>query len=224
MTRCPAHDDGTASLKIDDGENGTTLVHCHAGCSQEAVIAELRDRGLWSAIGDRSVARSRRTVKPAPVAPVPANASAPSFKHPQHGEPSSTWAYRDASGALLFYVCRFDRPGGRKEIAPLSYTAAGWRWLSATRPRPLYGLELLAAKPGAQVIVVEGEKAADSLRALLGPDYPAVVVTWPGGAKATDYVDWSPLAGRKIVICPDNDEPGMAAALNIAAILSGERP
>lgn len=46
MARCPAHDDRTPSLSISDGRDGKLLVHCHAGCSQEAVWAALKDRGL----------------------------------------------------------------------------------------------------------------------------------------------------------------------------------
>ena len=47
MARCPSHDDRTASLAIREGED-RVLVHCHAGCEQDRVIAALRDRGLWS--------------------------------------------------------------------------------------------------------------------------------------------------------------------------------
>ena len=46
--RCPAHDDRTPSLSIRDADGGKVLVHCHAGCDQERVIAALRGRGLWA--------------------------------------------------------------------------------------------------------------------------------------------------------------------------------
>lgn len=50
MCRCPAHDDRTASLSVsDDGEK--VLVHCFAGCEQAAVIAALRERGMWGGRG-----------------------------------------------------------------------------------------------------------------------------------------------------------------------------
>lgn len=48
MATCPAHHDGTPSLSLSIGRNGATLVHCHAGCTQAAVISALRERGLWN--------------------------------------------------------------------------------------------------------------------------------------------------------------------------------
>ena len=50
--RCPAHDDRTPSLAIREAD-GTVLVRCHAGCTQEQVIAALRGRGLWTESGSR---------------------------------------------------------------------------------------------------------------------------------------------------------------------------
>ncbi len=46
MARCPAHLDRTPSLSIKN-EKGKVLVHCHAGCSQQKVLAALRKLGLW---------------------------------------------------------------------------------------------------------------------------------------------------------------------------------
>ena len=44
--RCPAHHDKNPSFSAKD-TGGTTLVKCHAGCPQDAVLAALRDRCLW---------------------------------------------------------------------------------------------------------------------------------------------------------------------------------
>jgi putative DNA primase/helicase len=49
VARCPAHDDRLPSLSLSEGKSGIVLVHCHAGCTQEQVVAELRQRGLWRA-------------------------------------------------------------------------------------------------------------------------------------------------------------------------------
>lgn len=48
MARCPAHDDGRASLSILELESDRVLVHCFAGCSTDEVI---QAAGLdWSAL------------------------------------------------------------------------------------------------------------------------------------------------------------------------------
>jgi hypothetical protein len=46
ICHCPAHDDSRPSLSLTE-ENGKVLFICRAGCSQEAVLEELRARDLW---------------------------------------------------------------------------------------------------------------------------------------------------------------------------------
>ena len=144
----------------------------------------------------------------APVMPVPEDAPPPPAAHEFRGKPERSWCYRDREGRVLGYVFRFVSSDGGKEIIPLTFCRheksgkLGWRWLGFPEPRPLYGLDRLAAKPGATVMVVEGEKCADAGDAEL-PDL--VVVSWPGGSKAIDKVDWSPLAGCKVITWADCD-------------------
>jgi putative DNA primase/helicase len=45
MARCPAHDDRTPSLGVSLGR-GAILLHCFAGCDQEAVLAALAREGV----------------------------------------------------------------------------------------------------------------------------------------------------------------------------------
>ena len=144
------------------------------------------------------------------------------IRHHRLGVASAFWSYTDGTGRLFGAVCRFDLPGGGKDVVPLTWArhADGreqLRWLSFAKPRPLYGLDLLAANPEAGVLIVEGEKAAKAARRIS----PGVVVTWPGGSKAAKFVDWTPLAGRKVNIWPDRDAPGMEAARSIAKALAG---
>jgi putative DNA primase/helicase len=54
------------------------------------------------------------------IMPVLADAPPTPLVHPLWGKPSSTWTYRDATGKVLFHVCRFDPPGKRKQFLPLS--------------------------------------------------------------------------------------------------------
>ena len=62
---CPAHDDRKPSLSLCDASNGKTLVHCHAGCDQQAVIAALGKLGLWNQTKKRlasNLAKPKRQV------------------------------------------------------------------------------------------------------------------------------------------------------------------
>lgn len=151
--------------------------------------------------------------EPVPILPVSPDAPEPGFRHPAHGTASAHWAYRDETGRLLGYVARFDLEDG-KEILPRTWCrkpdgSACWRWKSFPVPRPLYGLDRLAARSNAPVLLVEGEKTADAAQGRL-PGH--VGVTWPGGSDAVDKADWTVLAGREVIVWPDADVPGHKAA------------
>jgi len=51
VCRCPVHDDHHPSLTISSGAAGRLLVKCFAGCSAEAVLAELQRRGIIAGQG-----------------------------------------------------------------------------------------------------------------------------------------------------------------------------
>lgn len=146
-----------------------------------------------------------------PLMPPPPDAPPPPTRHRDLGPAAQTWTYRDEEGRPLGYVCRFvPKDGGKKETRPLVFcqnanSQKAWRWQGFPEPRPLYGLDCLAARPGAPVLVTEGEKTADAA----GQVFPDMVaVTSPGGSNAPAKADWSPMAGRPVFIWPDADEPG----------------
>jgi putative DNA primase/helicase len=61
--RCPAHDDHSPSLSLQDGERGV-LVTCHTGCAREAVIDALRGLGLWEGRRAAELPRPKPAAKP----------------------------------------------------------------------------------------------------------------------------------------------------------------
>lgn len=157
-----------------------------------------------------------------PILPVPPSAPEPPCRHPQHGQYSQIWRYGDMQGRALAYAVRFDLPDG-KAVLPLCYGNYGsntpqWAWKALPEPRPLYGLSKLAAMPDASILLVEGEKTADAAQVYF-PHHAAL--TWSGGSNAVGKADFSPLQERNIIIWPDNDEPGFAAALELARTLDG---
>ena len=153
------------------------------------------------------------------VMPVPNAAADCACVHPYLGPPSARWTYFDGNGEVLGYVARYDPAGERKQIVPWTFDGDGWGMGQWPQPRPLYGLQELAARPDAPVLIVEGEKAADAARKFAGP---YVVITWPAGAAAWDRADWTQIRGRKALLWPDADEPGVKAMQQIAATIHQE--
>lgn len=223
MAQCPAHDDHTPSLSIDDSDDGRILVRCMAGCEQATVIKALERRGLWGRRNCHPPAiplrRHFSSVRWKPIIPVPPDAPPPPSTHYLYGKPSMNWEYRSANGNLLQMVYRFDGMEG-KRVIPAVFAKKGsrqeWRWQGLPAPRPLYGLETLFGHP--HVVVTEGEKAADALRRLFAGRIP--VLTWPGGSNAVDKADWTPLGNRRVYVWPDADAAGTKAALAVIARLA----
>ncbi len=141
-----------------------------------------------------------------------------------YGEGASVrfWAYHDAEGREAFRVLRIDRADAEgtkaKTYRPCHQGQDGrWRLSKPGGPLPLYRLPAVrAAPPGGIVPVLEGEKCAE-IAVGLGL---AHATTSAHGAKAPWLSDWSPLAGRHVVILRDGDEDGAGYATKVAAILA----
>src|SRR4030095_13884447 len=80
LARCPAHDDRTASLAVREGDDGRVLVHCHAGCATDAVLAAL---GLDDTALFEEAPRTKATIV-------------------------ETYPYQDVQGRLLYETVRLE--------------------------------------------------------------------------------------------------------------------
>lgn len=151
-----------------------------------------------------------------PAYPVPPeNAPQPSMLHPEFGSPSKSWAYRDGSGRVVFYVARYEPEEHRKSFLPWSWDGTSWRARAIPEPRPLLNLPFPDGRP---ILIVEGEKTADAAREIAGRFYH--VTTWSSGARAHNKTDFSPCHGRRVLLWPDADQPGTDAMEELAARLA----
>jgi uncharacterized protein (DUF927 family) len=133
-------------------------------------------------------------------------------------KPDALWRYGNNEGETAFYVCRYNKGHAGKDFLPLCWFAdEDWRSKHWPAPRPLYNLDRIAAQPDEPIVVAEGEKAADAA-ARIFPEF--VATTSCGGANAVAQSDWTPLAGRRVIVWPDNDEAGARYAGEVAAILA----
>lgn len=197
---------------FSSGDGGGDLISLYAamhGVSQRDAAVELSDGAP-----PRVLSYSPPVFKPTPVkhrtwmTPTPWKATFECVHH-EYGKPSNRWQYLNDSGKLIGYVARYDVSGGRKQFCPWIFNGSDWvskKWPSY---QPLYGMDIMAARPHDPILVVEGEKACDAARRICGEEY--VCITWPGGANAYDGPDWSMVTGRNVLLWPDADKPGVMA-------------
>lgn len=232
--RCPAHEDRRASLSIGEGEDGRALVKCHAGCKADAICAAVGLRVLdlmptAEKLPANSVNVNGNRPKPKKTALPLTPSRKPTGKafatardavaelERRHGPRSALWTYHDAHGEPVGVVVRWNLAGGKKDIRPASQHEGGWRIGGMPEPRPLYCLPDLADTN--RIYVCEGEKAADAVRSI-----GLTATTSAHGCESPGKTNWGPLAGKEIIILPDNDAPGGKYADAVAALLAKLTP
>jgi hypothetical protein len=192
VARCPAHDDSTPSLAVTRGEDAKVVLFCQAKCTLDAIL-----RALHLEAKDLFPARTGGD----------ADAAKPTI--------ASEYSYQDEGGRLLFQVVRLV-PKSFRQRRP---AGSGWEWSLDGVRRVLYRLPELV-DPAAQtrtVFVVEGEKDVDSVRQL-----GFIATCCAGGTNGWKHVAEHAaevLAGRHVVILPDNDKPGRQYAADVLASL-----
>ena len=126
---------------------------------------------------------------------------------------------RHAEGAFAFCVCRWEQADGRKEIRPLSwFPGEGWRFAHWPDARAaLQSSTGSPPNPTRRLWFARARKRRTPRRV----SFPqSIATTSSGGANAASKTDWTPLRGRRVLIWPDNDEPGRKYAREVAAILA----
>ncbi len=194
MVKCPAHEDGKASLSVAAGKDQPVVFHCHAGCDPDAIVAAL---GLsWDAL---SKPRARDTQEWTPASPA-----------------AAVYDYVDEAGDLLFQVLRTvdkqfrqRRPDGK----------GGWAWKLDGVRRVLYRLPriLEAVRDGREVYVCEGEKDVQTLER-----HGLIATCNPGGAGKWKAEYAEVFRGAAVVtVVADRDDPGRAHARAVCDALLG---
>ncbi|MGH7611636.1 MAG: toprim domain-containing protein, partial [Candidatus Dormibacteria bacterium] len=201
QTHCPgpghAHQDGKPSLGVAE-KGGKTVFNCRVGCSQDEVIAGLKERQLW--------ANS-----------VPArNYSAPNSR-PAKVATTTNFNIKALDGEVWAIHRRVDFVDRSKDFTwhrPNGET--GLNGLPAT-DLPLFRTELLSQLVAkAPVVIVEGEKAAVALANCLDGRNVGVLATLGSGVTPSDAV-LACLADRRVVLWPDNDEAGRTHMAKVSA-------
>jgi hypothetical protein len=223
MARCPSHEDRTPSLAVRVADDGRVLLHCHAGCSIEAVLAAvgLRVRDLFPdarPAGDpSSLSSNRATAQPIDMAPEPPGCTVAQYARAKRlperflrelGLGDITYQrraavripYLDSAGdeaAVRFRTAISEENGD---------SGQRFRWRRGSKPM-LYGLDRLSLFIAEHefVIIVEGESDCHTLW-LHG--YPAIGL--PGAAAWRE--EWATLLDRfgMVYVVVEQDDGGDA--------------
>lgn len=203
---CPAHGGEDRNCAIKYGSDGKLLAHCHSHhCDFQAIITPISERlgrstdaGVKITVGSKA-ARALEATSP-----------------PKIKGSTTTWELKDANGNLVALHVRKDTDAGKT----VKWRLPGGEWNlggRSTNDLPLYGAEIIARAPvNVPVVVSEGEKAADALRAagVMGVG----TVTGSSGTPCAESLEV--LRGRKVILWPDNDESGFSHMGRVAEGLS----
>lgn len=216
---CPVHGDGMKYGKRSLSLDPRYGLECFAGCEFRDVVRAIRERaGVYPA-------------RPAPTQRLSQKRRA----RGELGDVTVTWVYQDVEGRPLFRVVRMEGIAGKNFLQqhpssscanhqddpePCKPAGGGWRWGRGGAPYGLYRRsELEAAELGDFVFLPEGEGCADALVKL-----DLVATTSAGGAgkwARGEGAYAAALRDRRVVILPDNDQPGADHAQDIIESLLG---
>lgn len=124
------------------------------------------------------------------------------------------FAYYNENGLLMFYVA------DQKIITWCRNKEGAEQWVvkAPPPPYPIMGLNEMALRPEAKVIIVADEKRKECLSPLL-PE--VVVITWFGGDKNIKNTDWRPLSDVSSVLgWPEASIPGDNAMNKISKVVN----
>lgn len=135
------------------------------------------------------------------------------------GAPVATYTYYDVRGNVIASVVRYEPDGTRasKTFRPYCHRTIDGvtKWVGgAPDLRPLYRIPEIALSQ--TVVLCEGEGCADALVSV----GIAATSAMQGANAPIDKTDWSPLAGKTVIVWPDNDGPGFQYARSVSERLT----
>ena len=217
--KCPWHDDKDPSLTINDNKGIFKCFVCGVGGKGAAAyIMKSRSLSYKESLKllntkypslDLKNEGNKEEIAEVIYVPVTEDAQKPDFQHYIHGRPTNIYDYRNLNGDIIGYTARYNTEDGGKVVLPYNYImvwdSPEWIFKGFKAPSLPYRAELIHKHPNATICIVEGEKAANiGNNSVNNKNF--LFLAWCGGANAINYVDWSCLKGRKIILIPDHDK------------------
>jgi hypothetical protein len=215
--RCPFHDDRHASGSLYADEHGVWRVKCHTCKTPPMDVFDVTQAHTGRAVGDQlRELRPGMVRKPARVFAAVEDVVASLNAYTQV-ERVHQYANPDTRAVELLIVRARDKDGGKTFQQFQPNPGGGFISGAPPKPWPLYNRTVLRGAKA--VVVVEGEKCVEALRAAGIP-----ATSSPCGAGKAAHADWSPLAGLTVYLWPDNDPAGADHMRDVAGELAKVRP
>ncbi len=214
VVRCLFCEDKKPSAGIYQSNSGEYRYKCHQ-CQFNGSILDVIARLDGISIDDvfkRLRGDSQPQKKPPTIYP-----DIEALKQAMPGMVEEVYQYTNPkSGKIDMLVIRLMTPDGKtfRQARPVS---GGFVQQAPAKPWPIYNRARI--QKADTVVVVEGEKKVHILH-----DYGITATTNPGGALKAEHADWSPVAGKNVILWPDNDEPGRAHMQQVEKILQRLEP
>ncbi|OPZ24547.1 MAG: hypothetical protein BWZ03_00127 [bacterium ADurb.BinA186] len=193
LAKCPIHDDNRASLSITS-KGDKILFKCHAGCDQNQLFNEIRNRGL---LPNSSLLPPTLSGPKVDISELIKKPETPKLEPKIKPKIVAEYDYTDESGQVLYSAIRYEPKDFRQRAASGAWTLDGVR-------RVLYRLPevMRAVSEGKTIYIVEGEKDVHTLESF------GLVATCNAGGACKWLPDYSEfLRGASVVIIPDCDDP-----------------
>lgn len=240
------HGDRNASAELIESADGIWRFRCHGGaCGFYGDVFDIRDKRLGLEEGTslkelmaphaNGTQRRENPPKAADVAPK-SKEGGQSKIHPTLDslKRAVEWATKGKIERIYPYsnpdthakdliVFRVKNANGSKTFMQSHQVEGGYVLKAPPHPWPLYNR--IEIRQHEEIHVFEGEKCAECVRQMLkkereaGAEIGFTATTAPGGAGKAQYVDWSPLKGKRVYLWEDNDDAGRKHMQDVAAIL-----
>lgn len=197
---CPFHNDTRPSSGLYEKNSGWYFKCQSCGWHGSVIDVMAHNQKCQPVDMLRKLADEQKRDRVPPPPPKPAR-SWPTLKDLANEiQPAFVHQYA-INGEVRFAVLRIEREGQRKQFIQAACHGDKWMMKAPEGKLPLYMHDLFDRSD--TIYVCEGEKACRAAYNMgLAP------TTSPGGAGKAEYADWTPLAGKKIVLWPDNDDAG----------------
>lgn len=165
------------------------VVYCHAGCDQQKLFLTIKE------LYEKHYGHEQK----------PQQFDRRKIK-------TTPYTYQDENGQDVFKAERYDYSDETKSFAQFHFDQNAWKPGRGEKEFCPYQYHAWKAKN--VVAIFEGEKCADRARSL-GIDSTCI----PGGATAWRDSYKKYFAGKDVIVCPDNDPPGLEFAQSVFSSL-----